>query len=332
LENNLKINRRSFVKTSAIAGTGLLINQTSANNLFGKPDKSNSPITISTWDNTFNSNKKTIELLLNGTNSLDAIEAGIMVAEDDETNSTVGYGGYPDETGIVTLDACIMDCNGKAGSVAGVENIRHVISLAKCVMQTTDHVMLLGDGAKKFALENNFKEENLLTEKAKAAWEEWKKKGIKHNHRVSRENHDTIGMLAIDKEGNLSGGVSSSGMAWKIHGRVGDSPIIGAALFVDSQVGGAVATGNGEWVMRTCGSFLIVEKMREGYSPEEACKIATDRIAKLNKKNEDIQIGYLALRKDGVFGTHSLYPNFNYCMAAEKSENKTYKSAFYLNK
>lgn len=328
----MKISRRAFVKTSAVAGTGLLIKQPSADSLFGAINKSASPITVSTWDNTLRSNEKTLELLLKGANSLESIEQGIMVAENDETNSTVGYGGFPDEDGIVTLDACIMDWNGNAGSVAGVENIRHVISLARTVMQKTDHVMLVGAGAKKFALENNFKEENLLSDKAKAAWEEWKKKKIKDNHRVNRNNHDTIGMLAIDNEGKLSGGVSSSGMAWKIHGRVGDSPIIGAAIFVDSEIGGAVATGNGEWVMRTCGSFLIVEKMREGYSPQEACRIAIERIAKLNKKNEEIQIGYIALRKNGDIGAYSLYPNFTYCMASNKIENKSYKSAFYLNK
>jgi len=328
----MRISRRSFVKTSAIAGTGLLINQSSSGKLFSSTNKSIEPITVSTWDNTIKSNEKTIELLLNGANSLDAIEQGIIVAENDESNTTVGYGGFPDEDGIVTLDACIMDWQGKAGSVAGVENIRHVISLARCVMEKTDHVMLVGEGARKFALENKFKEENLLSEKAKKAWQDWKQKGIKNNHRVNRDNHDTIGMLAIDNEGKLSGGVSTSGMAWKIHGRVGDSPIIGAALFVDSEIGGAVATGNGEWVMRTCGSFLIVEKMREGYSPEEACKIATQRIAKLNKKNEDIQIGYIALRKDGIMGAYSLYPNFSYCLASKKLENKSYKSAYYLNK
>ncbi|MEW6654095.1 MAG: N(4)-(beta-N-acetylglucosaminyl)-L-asparaginase [Bacteroidota bacterium] len=328
----MKISRRSFVKTSAIAGTSLLINHSSTKNLFGAAKVPVEPVSVSTWDNTLKSNDKTIELLLKGATSLDAIEEGIMIAENDETNTTVGYGGYPDEDGVVTLDACIMDCNGKAGSVAGVENIRHVISLARCVMQKTGHVMLVGNGAKKFALENNFKEENLLSENAKMAWEEWKKKGIKNIHRVNKYNHDTIGMLAIDKEGQLSGGVSSSGMAWKIHGRVGDSPIIGSALFVDGEVGAAAATGSGEWIMRTCGSFLIVEKMREGCSPNEACKIAVQRIAKLNKKNEDIQIGYIALRKDGVIGAYSLYPNFTYCMAANKIENKSYKSAFYLDK
>jgi N4-(beta-N-acetylglucosaminyl)-L-asparaginase len=234
----MKISRRSFMRTSAIAGTGLLMNQSSPQQLLGSIKKSVVPITVSTWENTIKATERTIELLLNGKNSLDAIEAGIMVAENDPTNTTVGYGGFPDEDGIVTLDASIMDWNGNAGSVAGVENIRHVISLARCVMQKTKHVMLVGDGAKKLALANNFREEDLLTPQSRKAWEEWKKKKIKHNQRVSPDNHDTIGMLAIDKDGNMSGGVSTSGMAWKIHGRVGDSPIIGAALFVDSEIGG----------------------------------------------------------------------------------------------
>ena len=327
----MKISRRSFVRTSAVAGAGLLMSQSTPQKLFGSIVKSSGLITVSTWENTLKSTGRTFELLQSGKNSLDAIEAGIMVAEDDPTNTTVGYGGFPDEDGIVTLDASIMDWNGNAGSVAAVENIRHVISLARCVMQTTKHVMLVGEGAKKFALANNLKEEDLLTEKSRAAWEEWKGKNIKNNNRVSPNNHDTIGLLAIDRDGNMSGGVSTSGMAWKIHGRVGDSPIIGAALFVDNEVGGAVATGNGEWVMRSCGCFLIVEKMREGYSPEEACKIAIERVNKLNKHGEEIQVGYVALRKDGVMGAHSLYPDFSYCLA-DKNGNKSYKSAFYRTK
>ncbi|MDP3582943.1 MAG: isoaspartyl peptidase/L-asparaginase, partial [Ignavibacteria bacterium] len=189
----MKISRRSFVRTSAIAGTGLLINQSTPKKLFGSIDKSSELITVSTWENTIKSTERTFELLQNGKNSLDAIEAGIMVAEDDQTNTSVGYGGFPDEDGIVTLDASIMDWNGNAGSVAAVENIRHVISLARCVMQTTKHVMLAGDGAKKFALANNFKKEDLLTETSRAAWENWKKKKILNNNRVSPNNHDTIG-------------------------------------------------------------------------------------------------------------------------------------------
>jgi isoaspartyl peptidase/L-asparaginase-like protein (Ntn-hydrolase superfamily) len=324
----MKMDRRSFMRTSSVVGAGLLVNQSLSNKLFGSVNQSAEPVAVSTWDNTIKSTERTIELLLNSSSSLDAIEAGIKVAEDDPDNTTVGYGGFPDEDGIVTLDASIMDWNGNAGSVAAVENIRHVISLARCVMEKSKHVMLAGDGAKKFALENDFREEDLLTEKSRLAWENWKKKNVRYNNRVSPNNHDTIGMLALDKRCNISGGVSTSGMAWKIHGRVGDSPIIGAALFVDNEIGGAVATGNGEWVMRSCGSFLIVEKMREGYPPEEACKIAIERIARLSKKNEDIQVGFVALRKDGMIGAYSLYPNFSYCLG-DKNKNKSYKSGFY---
>lgn len=322
----MKFTRREFVKTSAIAGSGLFLNySTNQDDISFAPSKK--IIAVSTWQNTIKSTEKAYEILKQKKSSLDAVEYGIRVAEDDPENTSVGFGGLPDEDGIVTLDASIMDWNGNAGSVAAVENIKNVISLARCVMEKTKHVMIAGDGAKKFALENGFKEENLLTEQAKKSYEEWKKKNINQN----RINHDTIGLLAIDQNGNMSGGVSTSGLAYKIHGRVGDSPIIGAALFVDNEIGGAVATGNGEWVMRTCGAFLIVEKMREGYSPEQACKLATERIKKLNRKNESIQIGYIALRKDGKFGTYSLHPGFSYCVAQDE-KNKSYKSKFLIEK
>lgn len=321
----MKITRREFVKTSAIAGSVLLINSSVSQKNFTFPN-SKKIIAVSTWNNTIKSTEKAYEILKQKHSSLDAIEFGIRVVEDDPENISVGYGGLPDEDGIITLDASIMDWNGNAGSVAAVENIKNVISLARSVIEKSKHVMLAGEGAKKFALENGFIEENLLTEYAKKSYDEWKKKNINQN----RINHDTIGMLAIDKDGNMSGGVSTSGLAYKIHGRVGDSPIIGAALFVDNEIGGAVATGNGEWVMKTCGAFLIVEKMREGYSPEQACKIATERIKKLNKKNEQIQIGYIALRNDGKLGAFSLHSGFSYCVA-KNDRNESYISN-YLTK
>jgi len=171
------------------------------------------------------------------------------------------------------------------------------------------------------------KEENLLTEQSKQDYLDWKSKNINQN----RIDHDTIGMLAIDSKGNMSGGVSTSGMAYKMHGRVGDSPIIGAALFVDNQVGGAVATGLGELVIKTCGAFLIVEKMREGYSPEHACKIAIDRIKKLLKNNERTQVGFIALRKDGKLGAYSIVPNFSYCVAKNKKQNIFYSKYLLKN-
>lgn len=325
----MKITRRNFVKTGALFGGGLITNHLSPSKIFGQSDSGNKLIAISTWSGTIKSSKKAYDYLKEGKNSLDAIEAGIRVAEDDPMNNSVGYGGLPDEDGIVTLDASIMDWKGDAGSVAGIEGIKNPISVARLVMQKTKHVMLVGDGAKKFALQNGFKEENLLTESSRKAWEEWKKKNPKGVNRVDENNHDTIGMLAIDNANNLSGGVSTSGMAWKIHGRVGDSPIIGAAMFVDNEIGGAVATGNGEYVMRTVGSFLIVEKMRDGLSPQEACAFAIKRIYKTAKTNRDVQIGYLAIDKKGEVGAYSLYDGFTYAVTTD-NESKIVKSDFLV--
>ncbi len=322
--------RRDFVKAGSIATGGLLLNPLTSQELFAGKTKTYSwPIAVTTWSPNLNSTQIAYKKLTEGFNSLDALETGIRVTEDDPNDTSVGYGGLPDEDGIVTLDAAVMDWNGKAGSVAAIENIKNPISVAKLVMQKTKHVMLAGDGAKKFALENGFKEENLLTEKSKQIWLEWKAKHPHGENRVSSENHDTIGMLAIDKAGNMSGGVSTSGLAFKIHGRVGDSAIIGASMFVDNEIGGAVATGNGEFVMRTLGTFLIVEKMREGYSPQKACEIAIKKISKIAQKEEDIQIGYLALNKKGELGAFSLKKNFSYCLASQK-EVKAYESKYFL--
>lgn len=325
----MKITRRNFVRAGALVGGGLVANQLSPEKIFGQQPVDGNLIAVSTWGGTIKSSEKVFEYLKAGKNSLDAVEAGIRVAEDDPTNSSVGYGGLPDEDGVVTLDASIMDWKGNAGSVAGIEGIKNPISVAKLVMQKTKHVMLVGEGAKKFALENGFKQENLLTESSRKAWEDWKKKNPRGVNRVDEKNHDTIGMLAIDNANNLSGGVSTSGMAWKIHGRVGDSPIIGAAMFVDNEVGGAVATGNGEFVMRTVGSFLIVEKMRDGLSPQEACEFAIKRIYKSSKNNKDIQIGYLAINKKGEIGAFSLYDGFTYVLTSGK-ESGVFKSRFLV--
>ena len=310
----MKISRRDFVKTGAIAGGGLLINKSLTSDFsFQKDHAQTKPIIVSTWDFGQRANEKAREAILSGSNSLDAIEAGIRIIEDDPKVNTVGFGGLPDEKGVVTLDAAVMDWNSNAGAVAAIENIKNPISVAKLVMQKTSHVMIAGDGAKQFAIENGFKEENLLTKESKAKWLEWKNKFPKGEFRLdANKNHDTIGMLAIDNQGNLSGGVSTSGLAFKIHGRVGDSPIIGASLFVDNEVGGAIATGNGEFIMKVLGSFLIVEKMRGGYSPEDACKFTIKRINKLIQKypNGNFQIAFIALNKEGKYGFYALRNGF----------------------
>ena len=232
--------------------------------------------------------------------------------EADPKNTSVGYGGLPDRDGHVTLDACIMDHQGNCGSVAFLQHIKHPISVARKVMEETPHVMLSGQGALNFALEKGFPKEDLLTQNALKKWEEWKK-GSFYQPIVNVENHDTISMLALDEKGDISGACTTSGLSYKMHGRVGDSPIIGAGIFVDNEVGGCCATGLGEAVMKTVGSFLVVELMRQGASPQEACEEAIARVVK-NQNYQDMQIGYLAIDKKGNHGAYAIQPWFNYAL------------------
>lgn len=277
------------------------------------------PIVISTWNHGIPANDEAWKILATGGYALDAVEAGVRVPEADPEVISVGYGGLPDADGKVTLDACIMDENGRAGSVTFLEHIMHPVSVARLVMERTPHVMLSGDGALKFALLNGFKKENLLTPSAKEAWKKWKKtkagfKPVINIEKEIREKHDTIGMLAIDSRGRLCGACTTSGMAFKMHGRVGDSPIIGAGMYADGKVGGAAATGTGELVMKTLGSFLIVELMRNGLSPGEACREAVDRIRERIPDYQKHQIGYIALNIQGHTGAFSIQPGFEYAI------------------
>lgn len=311
------VSRRSFIakSTLAVAGVGILKHEIYAESFQNK----NLPIVISTWNHGLPANEAAWEILRNNGYSLDAVEAGVRIPEEDPDVITVGYGGIPDASGKVTLDACIMDEKGRAGSVAYIQHIKHPISVARLVMEKTPHVMLTGKGALDFALDNGFKKEKLLTPKMKKAWKKWKKEKREFSTKINienqlQENHDTIGMLAIDLQGRISGACTTSGMGYKLPGRVGDSPIIGAGLFVDGEVGGAVATGSGELVMKTVGSFLVVELMRNGMSPEQACEEAVKRIVKKIPDYESHQIGYLALNKSGEYGSFCVQPGFNFAV------------------
>lgn len=322
-------NRRLFLKVSALSATFLALDKTKAAEMLSlNGKKAVKPIVISTWDFGVAANKAAWEVLSKGGRALDAVEKGVHVPEADPNNQSVGYGGLPDRDGKVTLDACIMDDLGNCGAVAGLEHIMHPISVARMVMEKTPHVFLVGDGALQFALENGFKKENLLTESSEKAWKEWLKTAKYapvmniENMPGNQYNHDTIGMLAIDAKGNISGACTTSGMAYKLHGRVGDSPIIGAGLYIDNEVGGATSTGVGEEVIRNVGSFLVVELMRQGYSPEDACKEAVMRIIK--KKPiiaKEIQVGFLAMNKQGEYGAYAIQKGFTFAVCNEQQND-----------
>ena len=311
------VSRRSFIakSTLGVAGIGLSKYALSSNLI----TENGKPVVISTWRHGLPANEAAWEILKNNGYSLDAVETGVRVPEGDPGVITVGYGGIPDAQGKVTLDACIMNEKGDAGSVAFLQQIKHPISVARLVMEKTPHVMLSGKGALEFALENGFEKDKLLTPEMKKKWKQWKEKKQKFSPKINienqiEENHDTISMLAVDNDGRLCGACTTSGMAFKMHGRVGDSPIIGAGLFVDGEVGGAAATGSGELVMKTLGSFLVVEFMRNGMAPKKACEEAVKRIVKKIPDYEQHQIGYIALSKSGEYGAYALQPGFDYAV------------------
>lgn len=335
------IHRRKFLHLSTLAAP-----------LFASPKRwmddlsvPATPIVVSTWDSGMAVNAAAWKILSANGKSIDAIEAGAMQIEN-ETSCCVGLSGYPDRDGIVTLDACIMDELSNCGAVAGLEQIKHPISVARKLMETTPHVLLVGNGAQQFALENGFpKEPAELSKDAKKAYQEWLKKS-EYKPEINIENkkengpfapnffpdgtanHDTMGLLALDMSGNLSGGVTTSGMAFKLHGRVGDSAVIGAGLFVDNEVGAATSSGVGEEVIRICGTHLVVEFMRQGLSPELACKKAVDRIIKRDpKKAKSLQVGFLAINRKGVYGAYAIQKGFVFSVKSN-NENKIHESKF----
>lgn len=305
------------------------------------------PIVISTWDSGMPVNAEAWKILSANGKSIDAVEAGAMYIEDS-LNCCVGLGGHPDRDGIVTLDACIMDEKANCGAVGGLEQIKHPISVARKIMETTPHVMLVGQGAQQFALENGFpKEPAKLSEDATNAYKKWIEKS-KYQPEINIENkknngpfappffedgspnHDTMGLVAMDTNGDLSGAVTTSGMAFKIHGRVGDSPIIGAGLFVDNEIGAATSSGVGEEVIRICGTHTVVEYMRHGYSPEKACKKAVERIVNRDpKKAATLQVGFLAMNKKGEYGAYAIQKGFVFSVKSN-NENKIHTSKYLI--
>ena len=307
--------RRDFIKKSTLFSSAYALPKSSNRNDF---DLSNSePVVVSTWDHGLLANRVSWDILAAGGESLDAVEEGVRVVESDPNIRTVGMGGYPDREGIVTLDACIMDYESNCGSVAFLRDIVNPISVARKVMEETPHVMLVGQGAKKFALKKGFKETNLLTDLSRKEWNSWKISS-KYESIINIENHDTISSLALSGDGRLAGACTTSGSAYKMHGRVGDSPIIGAGLFLDNQVGAAAATGLGEAVIKSSGSAMVVEAIRNGASPQDACEHVILRILKMNKQVENLQVGFIALDIRGNVGAFSIKKGFNYALSNQK--------------
>lgn len=321
----MKSTRRKFLKASLTLSSAI----TAAELLATPAAEVTKPLVISTWDFGKPANAEAWKVLVGNGRALDAVEKGVQVPEGDPKITTVGLGGAPDRDGHVTLDACIMDEYSNCGAVAGLEHIVHPISVARRVMEKTPHVMLIGDGALQFALAQGFKKQNLLTPESEKAWKEWlKEKNYKPV--VNIENHDTIGMLALDSKQNLSGACTTSGMAYKMRGRIGDSPIIGAGLFVDNEIGAATSTGVGEEVIRICGSHLVVELMRQGNSPQKACQEAVMRIVKNQpQKSREMQVGFLAINKAGEYGAYALQKGFTYAIQSAKVANELFEAKSY---
>lgn len=327
-------NRRSFIKKSALLGSSLIVGKVLLSQEQEKtkpihPDKQIS-LFISTWNHGLQANEEAGRTLEKGGSLLDCLENGVKLIEADPDNLSVGIGGMPDRDGHITLDASIMDGHGNAGAVCFLEGFVHPISVARKVMEETPHVLLAGEGAAQFAREQGFEEADLMTEKTKMEWEKWK---IKSEYKpvINIENHDTIGMLGMHL-GEMAGVCTTSGLGFKMRGRVGDSPIIGAGLFVDGEVGACSATGLGEYVIKTQTSFLVVEMMRQGMSPTEACKSALERVKHKyidHKDNDKFQIGLVAINAQGEYGGYAIYPGYQYALWKD-SENILIDSPYLI--
>jgi N4-(beta-N-acetylglucosaminyl)-L-asparaginase len=338
--------RRDFLRTAAVASGALLLEQ----NGVASTAMHNVPaarVVVIASANGLKATAKAMELIKQGTDALDAVVAGVNIVEDDPKDMSVGYGGFPNEDGVVELDASVMHgATGRGGAVASIRNIKNPSRVAKKVMERSDHVLLVGEGALRFARAHGFKEENLLTDETREAWLRWKEnmsaeddwlpehtidsQNIGETFRAALRNHGTINCNGLDLSGNISGCTTTSGMAFKLPGRVGDSPILGAGLYVDNEVGAAGSTGRGEANLLACSSVLIVESMRQGKSPTDACLMACERIARMTKMKRlldekgrpKFQVNFYAITKKGEYGGASIWSGSKFAVNTGETESR----------
>ena len=308
--------RRQFLATSSIA-----LGATAPGLCTSDAPNPTRPLIVSTWPFGKASNDEALRVLTKGGSILDAVEHGIKVTELDTKNRSVGISGSPNAAGVVQQDACIMHGPGhQAGSVAAIEGIIHPISAARRVMEKTPHVMLVGDGARMFAIEEGLKSIDVDSSKLHEAWRKERASKKQAVQKRSKGDHDTIALLVLGSDGNIAGGCSTSGWGGKLPGRVGDSPIIGSGLYIDNEVGAAGATGLGENVMRHCASFMVVDFMRQGLHPQEACLRAIHRISRIDPlATEDLAINFVALDTKGRYGAAGTGTGFTYSVTTKSS-------------
>ena len=332
--------RRHFLKTGAGAGAAALLAGSRPSRLFadeGLPAPPAGRPRVVASGNGIRATAKAMEMIQAGSDPLDAVIAGVNIVEDDPEDMSVGYGGLPNEDGIVELDSSVMyGPTHTAGAVAALRNLKNPSQVARLVMERTDHVLLVGEGALRFAKAHGFKEEELLTERSREIWLRWKEtmsdrdnwfppksEKLPEELRQVMSTHGTINCLAIDEAGRLAGVTTTSGLSWKIAGRVGDSPIIGAGLYVDNEIGAAGSTGRGEANLQTCASFRVVEAMGRGLSPEQACFEACKAVAAKTKLvprlcdaqgRPNFELDFYALNKKGEFGAAGLFQGGKYAV------------------
>jgi N4-(beta-N-acetylglucosaminyl)-L-asparaginase len=343
--------RRTFLKAAAAAGILAQRNimQAAENAQFR-------PIVIASG-NGLQATARAMELIKQGKDAIEAVVEGVTIVEDDPKDNSVGYGGLPNEEGVVELDASVMHGpTGRGGAVAAMQNIRHAAKVAKLVMERTDHVLIVGAGALKFAKAHGFKEEDLLTEESREAWLKWKEtlsnrddwlpphdektKDVSAIINKANRHYGTINCNALDLKGNLSGCTTTSGLAFKLAGRVGDSPILGAGLWIDNEVGAAGSTGRGEANLLACSSVMVVEYMRQGKSPEAACLAACERIAKQTRMRRllddegrpNFDVRFYAINKRGEYGSATIWSGGTFTVNTGEQQSRQLDSAFLFRK